>query len=506
MIDMGNVRRMLNNNSAEDFVNDVDAIRLFSKPPVLNSSLIDGNKVLIGIRGAGKSMLLRCYYNFFLTLTLCELTRKQKVSYFPVLIKPKIINTATPEEIYHILLEEMKLGISNTIERITDSHGKATWLEDVFNIPLKCMLKVPEFKKYAEEYFDEENVQFKYHDEFVYQKEVDGGYIKGFLNDFTFLLPKIADVKTPEELNEKCFRNFVEHNIIEKFIFLIDDISSLNDDFYLSKGLFDGLLEGFRKCGCFQFIISVIQNSLAEVITNKKRDFFAAERIVYNLNSIEEIRNAREYIKELLKCFLNINDIHELIEIDDLPFYNDQITDSKGDALEQLVYASRALPRWIFTILRSAIEKFRDYNGMEDIEPLCKDEIISIIKDYAVAKLSPMQVYKRYVTSLINVCSQHNTFKFSNENNNNAILKSLVFNDEGDSCLLCEDENYKNTQSKYAFNYAYCVLTDLPTHFNNIQNSIDNTRSILNGQWIDKSFKVNFNKRSDNFNFVGVND
>lgn len=498
MINIDKLKDRLSKNSAEDF-DYHEATTLFKRPPMLNSNLLAGDHFIIGVRGAGKSTLLYCYYSFLFAYSLCELSKGRKISYFPIIIRLKADKNMSTHDAFNLINSSMKEGIINTFEDIRSCNKIPGWLDKYINIPLSYMAEMPEFKDIISEFYDCDQKKFLFENEF-YNEKFKGGYIDNLLKSSTFLLPDIDKAEKPEELDDICSKFFSEggNNSIEKFVFLIDNISGFRSDFYTQNGEFSDLLECFRKCKSFHFLISIIQSSQSESIARQNGAFFNFSSISFNLNSIEELKKTRNFIIEVFRKFLQIPDIYELIDIEDS--IDDDTTNysGQGDALEQLIFASRGMPRTAFVILLLAINKHRRFSGLKEITPLSKEEILDAIKEYADKLLAIPNGFLRYSQMLSNICSDHKTYKFYGDYNDQ-ILRKCTLSENNEPFLLCIEECNINGQSGYMFHYAHSVSNNIPTHYSYTNNCIDYNRSLFTGEWIKESTNILYNESKDEY-------
>jgi len=502
MIDVEQLMDKLKKNSAESY-SQHEAISFFRKPPMLNDNLLSGNHLLVGVRGSGKSTLLMCYYRFLLTSALCELSLGRKASFFPVLVKLKKYNNKNAAQINDEILNEIKQGIFNTLDDIRNCNKVTDWEEICLNLPLRHMRDIEEFKYYYDEYFDITSNKFKYFEKFFNQK-ADSGHIFKLLNAFTYLVSSINSADNIEDLDKACSDYFSDKDLdgyVGRFIFLIDNISSVGESFFNENTHFTDLLESFRKCKMFQYVISLIDSSKSDYFAKPNLKFFTRNRITYDIESIEGLLDTRRFLVELLYKFLNVPDINELIDIHsdiDEDYSNYQ---GSGDALEQLAYASKGVPRSAFLIILDALRKYRNYKGLRNIEPLQKSELLNAIKTYGELHLAVPDPYMAYSQELCNECKKVGVYRF-NCNYENIILRNCIISENNEPFLTCIEEFNKDNISTYAFHYAYCVYKDIPSHSTGeLKDGLG--RSIFTGKWINITAKINFDEEKG-FTCIGV--
>ena len=91
--------------------------------------------------------------------------------------------------------------------------------------------------------------------------------------------------------------------------------------------------------------------------------------------------------------------------------------------------------------------------------------------------------------NIINVCKTRKTFKFTFPNKSNIIDKFTSNSNEYNVIYVLESGNGRKS-TLYAFDYAFCVYKDIPTHYIKNTNKIDKARSFKTGNIISKTTKL----------------
>ena len=104
--------------------------------------------------------------------------------------------------------------------------------------------------------------------------------------------------------------------------------------------------------------------------------------------------------------------------------------------------------------------------------------------------------------NIINVCRARKTFKFTFPNKSNTIDKFTSNSNEYNIIYVLESGNGRKS-TLYAFDYAFCVYKDIPTHYLKNSNKVDKTRSFKTGNVISKTTKLDDDNCHPSFKTIG---
>lgn len=158
--------------------------------------------------------------------------------------------------------------------------------------------------------------------------------------------------------------------------------------------------------------------------------------------------------------------------------------EGSGDGLEQLINASDGNTRRLTQILDVAMTVASEQNAGKG----------KVNSEHARATLlrhadSMIQLYgepeKEFLESIAKVCRSRTTFRFQFPYKS-PVLSKYVSKSEEYNVLSIMDVGAGRKGTTYAFDYAYCVRSDVPTHYFPNSEKIEKSRSISKGVWITR--------------------
>jgi hypothetical protein len=187
---------------------------------------------------------------------------------------------------------------------------------------------------------------------------------------------------------------------------------------------------------------------------------------------------------EIIANYLNANPYRETA------FKADQFFDlasGYGDCLEQLMYASSGNMRRLIQLLDIAMDSAYSDAGKPTL--VTKEHALNALKKHAE---STEQSFSRadieFLADLISVCKARGTFKFQFPN---VPMYKYTGRSQEYHVIAVDEFGSGRRATTYAFDYAYCVLKDIPTHRMIDSEKINRERTNASGRWLARVATIN---------------
>src|SRR5690606_10054075 len=96
---------------------------------------------------------------------------------------------------------------------------------------------------------------------------------------------------------------------------------------------------------------------------------------------------------------------------------------------------------------------------------------------------------RQFLGDLVSACRTRGGFKFTFPNMSPVLYKYTGKSQEH-NLLSIETQGAGRRRTVYAFDYAYCVLRDIPTHYQKGSEKINRDRSVADGEWIGRTVQI----------------
>jgi hypothetical protein len=481
-------KRPFKTRNADEY-NLSDILSLFVNPITGLSSPLDfENSIVKGRMGSGKTMYLRANYAFYLYSIVPKLLEGHELI-LPVFVKlSDFQHIKEPSEIYRELVIKI-------IEELSTIYLKLQDAREMANIHLGM-------RKIKGDIFFEDKIRTTTNqllqlgsDEYIKKINVEFG-IGGKVSYKFFELA--SDFKKNEVIEIKQKRNPGINDIATaydtllkdtggKILLLIDEAGALDKNFFRSDSgdsFFEILMNQLRTADFIRTKIAVYPNSYSDILTETRYgDIVTLEE---NIDNLENIESYRKKVEGVIENYLNVDfeipkiRIGEVFECEDI---------KGGDCIEELINGSGGNYRRLIQLLDLAMnESYKTNKGQSkvthgDASAALKRHCENILGLYT-------DLEKEYLNNLSKACKSRSTYRFKFPNNAQILYKYMVKSQEF-NLLKVVDAGSGRKGTTYAFDYSYCVLNDMPTHYLKGTEKIDRLRSLRTGEWITRITNIN---------------
>lgn len=461
-----------------------DILSLFVNPMTGLSSPLDfENSIIKGRMGSGKTMFLRANYAYYLFNMVPRLMDNQELI-LPVFIKlSDFQHLREPSIIYRELIikvvEELStiyLKLQNAREMANIHYGmkkiqKDIFFEDKIRSTSKRLLELG-----SEEYIQKINV------EFGLQGKLSHSFFELASN---FKKNEVIEIKQKKSPGIKDITYAYETLIKDtsgKILLLIDEAGALDKNFFRSESgdsFFEIFMNQLRTSDFVRTKIAVYPNSYSDILTETRYgDIVNLEESIDNL---ENYALYRRKVEGIIESYLNVDSESIQIKVDDVfeckPVYN-------GDCIEEIINGSDGNYRRLIQLLDAAMnESYKANQGNKKVNHI---DASNALKRHCESLLNLYtDIEKEYLHSLAKVCRSRSTYRFKFPNNAQLLYKYMTKSQEF-NLLRVVDAGSGRKGTTYSFDYTYCILQDIPTHYLKGTERIDKNRSLLTGEWITR--------------------
>jgi len=159
--------------------------------------------------------------------------------------------------------------------------------------------------------------------------------------------------------------------------------------------------------------------------------------------------------------------------------------DGYGDCIEQIIHASHGNFRRIIQLLDCAmIEAFTLTHGEE---PVSLNNALAALRSHSNGNEmnSFSQLDREFLDIVAQVCRHRRTFRFTFPGMSTGLAKYTNRSREFNLVNVVE-QGVGQRGTTYAFDYAYCIAHDIPTHYVKGSERISRDRSQRSAEWITK--------------------
>lgn len=436
------------------------------------------NTIVKGRMGSGKTMFLRANHAYYLYGLVPSLLNSEDLI-LPVLIRLNSFqHLKEPEDIYRAVVikvvEEMTSAYLHLVDadKLVELHSGARSIADRIDTKDRLALSVRQLAKLGSE-------------EYVERITAELG-VKGELKHSFFNLSaewrknQLVELKAKPNPGikdiEECYSNLFEGRD-GRVLLLIDEAGSLDNRFFSEKkgetAYFEILMNQFRTTAFVRTKIAVYPNSYSDMLTETRYG-----DIVKLEHSVKDPREYTSFRTEVLK----------LVEsyVGRLPGDIFEVADGEGtdDAIEQIVFASNGNIRRLINILDlSMAEAFKAHP--ESLVVTKADATNAIIEHASTVESRFTPDETLFLQRLADACKSRSTYRFRFPAMSPVLYKYT--NKSQEYNLINVDEVGSGRRGNtYSFDYACCVLKNVPTHYVRGTERIDRERSLTSGVWITR--------------------
>lgn len=480
------LRRPFKIRNADEFA-DQNILELFVDPTIGVSGPFDyGNEIIKGQMGTGKTMYLRANYIYYLSILVPQMIEQDELI-LPIYIKlSDYQNIKEADNIYSKILLKIIQELLNICEKI-QSAGELVKLhkgiqDNIYGMWFSKGTRkniIDKLNKLsADEYVEQVTTELKG------QGTIGNNFAKACgeygKREFVELRqrgkPQIEDVSMAYES--------LLRPIGAKLLILFDEVGSINKCFFEENegdSYFETLMNQLRTLDFVRTKIAIYPHTFADVLTETRYgDVVTLEDDIYSLSGYE---NFLFKTVSIIEKYLSASAGTEISteEIFDISQENMQ-------TLEQIIYASGGNMRRLVQLVDSTLnECYKRCNGQEKAN--VNDVFASIY-----SQANQMQsLYSgddlEFLQCLAKTCKKRSAYRFRFPNKSPALIKytnkSAEFN-----VITVKEIGSGRKGTIYWFDYAYCVFSDIPTHYQFNSEKIARSRSKEEGDWITTITKL----------------
>lgn len=441
------------------------------------------NSVIKGRMGSGKTMYLRANYAYYLyTLIPCLIEGESLV--LPVYIKlSDFQNIQSSEKIYNEILVKIIEEIACVYKHLQSSTELArlhtgvknlagVWDTNSDYIKIAEKLKTLTAKEYVEKISKGFAVQGSVSNKFLSACQ---GYEKSVVNE-------IKHNTTPS------FKDVVDacSNLIAAFdgklLLLLDEVGSINKTFFKKSrngtSYFETLMNQLRTLPYVRTKIAVYPHSASDILRETRYGDaielecdFEGNNVLYAAFMEKTVSLIERYIQKATGTQNKIEDVFQ-VSIDDQELVIQLINASKGN-----------MRRLVHLLDMSMNEAFIRCNGEGRVSML--DVFSALRKQGEMMENKYTNSEKAFLASIAGLCKKRSTYKFIYPNKSAQLSKYTTLSEEY-NIINIQQVGVGRKGSVYAFDYAYCVYKDIPTHYVKDSEKIDKTRNSIFGEPITR--------------------
>jgi len=265
-----------------------------------------------------------------------------------------------------------------------------------------------------------------------------------------------------------------------KILLLFDEAGSINGTFFRNQkgdSYFEILMNQLRTLEFVRTKIAIYPHSDADILieTRYGDSFLLEERVTSEEGYISFRSKAIAIIENYVE-----NESGESCRIEDL--FEASSSSDFGDAIEQIIYASNGNMRRFIYLLDLCMEEA--YLANRGAEQVTKEQVLLAIKKHSTAMENHFTENELTVlAATAKTCRSRSTYQFRYSGMSNELVKYVTKSPEYNVLKIVE-KGAGRKGTVYAFDFAYCVKNDIPTHYVKDTERIDRDRSLSQGGWI----------------------
>ncbi|TYS87712.1 hypothetical protein [Rossellomorea aquimaris] len=481
------IKRPFKVRNADEF-NLEQILDFFIDPTNGLSSPFDYENVIVkGRMGTGKTMYLRANHACYLYSLVPSLLRSEEII-LPVYIKlSDFQHINNPTDIYNAFIIKLIEEISSVFLHLQDGEKLANLHNGITTLPLSTVGSDHKLAKILNE------LRKLNADEYVEKIQKDINYSGKAKPNFFELSAQYKEGKVVELKQNRhpgiADVNHVYNTLLKdvngKILLLIDEAGSVNKAFFKQEegepSLFEVLMNQLRTLDYVRTKVAVYPHSTADILNETRYGdiVWLQEDITSNVG----YNSFREKTLELVERYIS-SSMDEELKYDFLF----SLSSEEGDLFEQLINASNGNARRFVQLLDQSLNVAYNLNkGSEEVKIA---HVKIALREHAKSMESLFsEVDKDFLNNLAKTCKSRGTYRFQYPSKSLPLSK-YVNKSEEYNVLNIIDNGTGRKGTTYAFDYAYCLYFDIPTHYLSGSERIDRTRSRKNGEWIKKVTKI----------------
>jgi hypothetical protein len=439
------------------------------------------NRIIKGRMGSGKTMYLKANYAYYFYTLVASLIEEDEII-LPIFIRlSDFQHLLKPEEVYREIIIKIIYEISRTYQMLQNAKNLAIIHSGIQSLPNYLL----EMQKQKDIVLELKKLKSDEYIETVSRKLGILGGVKPKFFEFSsnFEKTEMLELKKKAQPGISDIKLAYDYLLSEnggKIILLIDEAGSLNKSFFRGGeqiSLFETLMNQLRTAEFLCTKIAVYPHSYSDIlaesrygnIINLKENILAeAGYLSFRKKTITLISR---YISKSLEKEVSTDILFDITK--NIEF---------GDCIEQIIFASEGNIRRLMQILD--LSMFESYKAKSGVGLVTYDNAILALKAHSkeVESLyTGLEV--EFIEDIVSVCRSRKTFRFQFPYKA-PILSKFVSRSEEQNLLRILEAGTGRRGTIYAFDYAYCVFKDIPTHYISNSERIDKGRSLISGEWI----------------------
>ena len=443
------------------------------------------NEIIKGKMGSGKTMYLRANYAYYLYTLVPSIMANADII-LPIYIKlSDFQNMKDSESVYSSIIvnivKEMVescrfLQSSENLSKLhngflTFDYGMSSRDSDIDKVIANLRLLT------AEEYIEKVNKE-------ISTSGSVGNSIFGIAathskGDCT----EIRQKKKPQLDDVVSAYNTLLAPFGGKLLILFDEVGSIHRTFFKEdseNSIFEVLLNQLRTLSFVRTKIAIYPQSFADILTETRY----GNVVQLESNVVEEsgyevfLNSALMLIRRYICNIVENTRVEDLFDVDNAELYS----------IEQIINASDGnMRRFVHLVDLSMNTAFKRNNGNDKVTV---EDVFMTLREHAQQMESLFPPSEReFLGNLVKVCKKRAAYQFSFPNKALSLQKYISKSQEFNILNLIEVGAGRKS-SIFSFDYAYCVLYDIPTHYTKGTERLDKSRSRASGERIGKVTKI----------------
>ena len=164
-------------------------------------------------------------------------------------------------------------------------------------------------------------------------------------------------------------------------------------------------------------------------------------------------------------------------------------SETGNDSIEQVIFASHGNIRRLINLFDlSMAESYKEHS---DTLTVNKKDAVSAIMNHALAIESLFSDNEKiFLQKIVEACRSRSTYRFRFPAMS-PILYKYTNKSEEFNIINVDEVGSGRRGNTYSFDYAYCVLKNIPSHYISGTEKLDKDRSLQNGTWVTRVTQLN---------------
>lgn len=466
--------------NADEFT-DQNILEIFVDPTIGVSGPFDyGNEIIKGKMGSGKTMYLRANYIYYLSTLVPQLIEQCPVI-IPIYIKlSDFQNIKNAVDIYNKILIKLIQEILVTCKRLQSAEElvklhtgiKNNSFDIWFNRNSQKVIIEKLNKLTSEEYIEQVSTELN----------TNGTIGNSFLKACgSYEQKNFIELKKKEAPQVTDFINAYEtllRPVNAKLLILFDEVGSIDKCFFeevSGTSFFETIMNQLRTLDFVRTKIAIYPHTFADILTETRYgDVVSLEDDIYSKQGYNEflaktLSLAEKYLSNVAGESVNVEDVF-LVEQNNMQLF------------EQIIYATDGNMRRLVQLLDSTLNEC--YKRCKATERANISDAITAIKNQA--QIMRSLYYGNdldFLNTLTNICKKRSAYRFRFPNKSPVLMKYTNRSSEF-NILNIKEVGSGRRGTTYWFDYSYCLLADIPTHYQYNSERIARSRSSVDGEWI----------------------